>query len=238
MIEKEISEKLLEVQAKLKAPKSQFNSFARFAYRSCEDILESVKPHLAAVGLTLTIKDSIEMIGDRFYLKATTFINGNEASTAFAREPDEKKGMDASQITGTASSYARKYALNALFLIDDTTDTDSLDNSKEATKPEKPVAKQPAVDVNQGVAVWDIWKTPKGTSLGSIAQDPNMAAETKIKGLETILSNCEKLAKSATSEELVWRERDVNFLHKALEEIVLFAAVPDKNDTAQEGEPF
>lgn len=246
-MKKEISDKLLEVQAKLKAPKSQFNAFAKFAYRSCEDILESVKPHLAEAGLTLTIKDSIEHIGDRFYLKATTLINGEEASTAFAREPEEKKGMDASQITGTASSYARKYALNALFLIDDTRDADTMDNSQSG----KPAAKKPApakkaeppkeaVDINKGVAVWDIWKTPKGTALGSIVSNPDIDTETKIGGLETILSNCEKLAgKAKDSDEATWRLRDVKFLQKAIEEVTMFAGpVPKADETEEQGQPF
>ena len=249
---KEISEKLLAVQAKLKAPKSQFNAFAKFAYRSCEDILESVKPHLAEAGLTLTIKDSIEHIGDRFYLKATTLINGEEASTAFAREPDEKKGMDASQVTGTASSYARKYALNALFLIDDTRDADTMDNSRSGQPAaKKPAPSQPeppndAVDINQGVAVWDIWKTPKGTALGSIVSSPDIDLETKINGLETILSNCEKFAERANdSKESTWRLRDVAFLQKAIEEVTMFAGPVPKADevggmseTEKQGQPF
>ena len=118
------------IQAKLKAPKGQFNSFGKYKYRSCEDIVEAVKPLLAEAGYHLNLTDEIVMVGDRVYVKATASVwNGTEMigwSAAFAREPEEKKGMDTSQITGTASSYARKYALNGLFAIDDTKDADTM----------------------------------------------------------------------------------------------------------------
>ena len=123
-----ITEKLIEVQSKLKAPKNQLNDFARFKYRSCEDILEAVKPLLKEQGLSLIINDDIVLIGDRYYVKATVLLSDGVTSisnTAFAREDISKKGMDASQVTGATSSYARKYALNGLFLIDDNKDTDS-----------------------------------------------------------------------------------------------------------------
>lgn len=125
-----VYEKLIKVQAELKAPKSKFNSFGKYKYRSLEDILEGVKPLLEKNKASLVIADSIEQVGDRYYLKATaTFIdveNGESVSnSALARESVDKKGMDDSQITGTASSYARKYALNGLLLIDDTKDADT-----------------------------------------------------------------------------------------------------------------
>ena len=125
-----VYEKLIKVQAELKAPKSKYNSFGKYKYRSLEDILEGVKPLLEKNKASLVISDSIEQVGDRFYLKATaTFIdteNGESVSnSALARESADKKGMDDSQITGTASSYARKYALNGLLLIDDTKDADT-----------------------------------------------------------------------------------------------------------------
>lgn len=125
-----VYEKLIKVQAELKAPKSKFNSFGKYKYRSLEDILEGVKPLLEKNKASLVIADSMEQIGDRYYLKATaTFIdteNGESVSnSALARESADKKGMDDSQITGTASSYARKYALNGLLLIDDTKDADT-----------------------------------------------------------------------------------------------------------------
>lgn len=125
-----IYEKQTAIAAELKAPKSQVNKFGGYKYRSCEDILEAVKPLLAKHRASLSIRDAIEQQGSRFYVRATAELVSwdDEAaivSTAYAREPEDKKGMDASQITGTASSYARKYALNGLLLIDDTKDDDT-----------------------------------------------------------------------------------------------------------------
>jgi len=122
----EVLETLSKIQKEMKAPKGQFNSFGKYKYRSCEDILEAVKPFLN--GTVLYISDEMILIGDRYYLKATaTLRNGDDSVsvTAYAREEVDKKGMDSSQITGAASSYARKYALNGLFLIDDTKDSDA-----------------------------------------------------------------------------------------------------------------
>ena len=138
-----ITTKLVNVQSDLKAPKSQYNSFGKYKYRSCEDILEAVKPHLKKNGLALVVKDEIVEIAGRVYVKATAKVideNGAEISTtAFAREPQEKKGMDDSQVTGASSSYARKYALNGLFAIDDNKDADSneLSGQKEDAKADK-----------------------------------------------------------------------------------------------------
>ncbi len=118
------------IQGRLKAPKGQFNKFGGYRYRSCEDILEAVKPLLQEAGATLVVSDEVVLIGDRFYLKATARLTdaaGRDwSAVAYAREPLQKKGMDESQITGSASSYARKYALNGLFSIDDTRDADAL----------------------------------------------------------------------------------------------------------------
>jgi len=128
-------EKLARIQRELKAPKSQFNSFGKYSYRSCEDILEAVKPLLD--GAILTLSDEMVEVGGRVYVKATaSFLedDGTYFVTAYAREPEDRKGMDASQITGTASSYARKYAVNGLFLIDDTKDADTMDNTKKGKK--------------------------------------------------------------------------------------------------------
>lgn len=130
----EFIEKIVAIQSELKAPKGQYNSFGKYNYRSCEDILEGVKPLLAKHGLVLTIQDSIDLIGDRFYVKATaTITDGKEqlSTSAYSRESLDKKGMDASQVTGATSSYARKYALNGLLAIDDTKDADTMDNSKK-----------------------------------------------------------------------------------------------------------
>jgi hypothetical protein len=124
-----ILEKIIAVQEKLKAPKNQYNSFGKYHYRSCEDILECVKPLCAKNGLLLTISDSIKQVGDRYYVCAevlvTDAVSGESKSvTAYAREVESKKGMDESQVTGSVSSYARKYALNGMFCIDDTKDSD------------------------------------------------------------------------------------------------------------------
>lgn len=125
-----VFEKLAEIQQALKAPKGQYNSFGKYKYRSCEDILEAVKPLCQKHDAALTVSDDLVRIGERFYVIAHAKLFDCETgqyieTQAFAREPDDKKGMDESQITGTASSYARKYALNGLFCIDDTKDADT-----------------------------------------------------------------------------------------------------------------
>ena len=136
---------LISIQQELKAPKGQYNSFGNYHYRSCEDILEAVKPILGKHSCILLLSDEIVFIEGRHYLKATATIFNSEgtrvAVSALAREPLNKKGMDDSQITGMASSYARKYALNGLFCIDDTKDADTMDNtqSKSQTTP-KPLS--------------------------------------------------------------------------------------------------
>jgi len=120
---------LNKIQKELKAPKNQYNAFGKYKYRSCEDILEAVKPLLN--NATLIINDEMVVIGERYYIKATATLTEADKSisaTAYAREPEEKKGMDSAQITGATSSYARKYALNGLFLIDDTKDSDATNN--------------------------------------------------------------------------------------------------------------
>lgn len=134
-------EKVSKLQAELKCNKSQYNSFGKYNYRSCEDITEAIKPYLTQLGLVLIMNDEVVFIEGRFYIKSTaTLINTEDgekiSSTAYAREEDTKKGMDASQVTGTASSYSRKYALNALLCLDDTKDADASNtHSKESTTP-------------------------------------------------------------------------------------------------------
>ena len=125
-----IYEKLAKIQSTLKAPKGQYSAYGKFYYRSCEDILEAVKPLLAEAKATLTIGDELILVGNRYYVKATVrFIDletdAQIMNTAYAREDDTKKGMDGSQVTGASSTYARKYALNGLFCIDDTKDADA-----------------------------------------------------------------------------------------------------------------
>ena len=153
-----IYDKLLAIQTELKAPKGQYNSFGKYSYRSCEDILEAVKPLCKAHNALVMISDELEYINGRFYVKSVaTFADAetgeNVYVSAYAREAEGKKGMDESQVTGTASSYARKYALNGLFCIDDAKDADTdaygRQNGKDATKnqpdkqPDKPTPPAP-----------------------------------------------------------------------------------------------
>ena len=133
---------LINIQSELKAPKSQYNSFGKYQYRNAEDILEAVKPLLKKNNCHLTITDEIILIGDRYYVKSTAEItNGTEVvmTSALAREEESKKGMDSAQLTGATSSYARKYALNGLFCIDDTKDSDY---NNQGEKGEKEAPKQ------------------------------------------------------------------------------------------------
>ena len=143
-----INDKLLAIQAELKAPKNLYNKFGGYNYRNAEGILEAVKPLLKKYGATLIISDEIVEVGGRIYVKATAMLKDSEGketdsllslggiySTAYAREPESKKGMDESQITGSTSSYARKYALNGLFLLDDTKDADTDEYHEQTNKP-------------------------------------------------------------------------------------------------------
>ena len=143
--EKTFTEKLISVQSELKAPKGQRNNFGKYNYRSAEDILTAVKPLNASNGLYLTLSDEPVLIGERYYIKATANLTDGKGGiatvTAYARESQTKKGMDDSQITGTASSYARKYALNGLYLIDDTKDADT-DEFKHQQEKAKPITKK------------------------------------------------------------------------------------------------
>ena len=140
---------LIAIQSELKAPKSQFNKFGGYKYRKAEDILEAVKPLLNKQKCTLTITDDIVMVGNRIYVKATATIKNEkgecETTTGWAREEETKKGMDGSQITGASSSYARKYALNGLFAIDDNADSDTTnDGQHQAAQPAAQQTQQPA----------------------------------------------------------------------------------------------
>ena len=131
--------KLAELQNELHAPKSQYNSFGKYSYRKCEDILEAVKPLLLKHKMTLTISDEIVFLGGRYYIKATCTLLTDDGIVyecyGWAREEEDKKGMDQSQITGAASSYARKYALNGMFLIDDSVDSDQTNNHEKENQP-------------------------------------------------------------------------------------------------------
>lgn len=159
-----IHEKLSQIQNKLNAPKGQYNSFGKYNYRNCEDILQALKPILAEHKCHVSLSDEVVIVGNRFYIKATATITDSEnnsfSTTAFAREAESKKGMDESQVTGSTSSYARKYALNGLFAIDDNKDADTLNNHADFTN--QPVA-QAAIQ--------------QGAQMGSVKQLPTLSDE-------------------------------------------------------------
>lgn len=147
-----LKEKLTQIQVKLKAPKNLRNTFGNYNYRNCESILEAVKPFLDEYKVCLKIDDDIQLVGERFYVVATATLFDNESDEsisnhAFSREQLEKKGMDSSQVTGATSSYARKYALNGLFLLDDTADTESEEYKKESEVKGKKQAKEKAKEI-------------------------------------------------------------------------------------------
>lgn len=154
---------LVDIQQELKAPKGQYNKFGKYKYRSCEDIMESVKPILKKVKCSLVVSDDVVEIGGRIYVKATATLTNSKgdsvSSCAFAREADKKAGMDDSQLTGSCSSYARKYALNGLFAIDDTKDMDALNKHGEEKDDEN--------DENLTLALDDI---RRANDVGSLAQ--------------------------------------------------------------------
>lgn len=162
-----MSTKLLaEIQSAIKAPKSQYNSFGKYHYRNAEDILEAAKKVLLEYKAALLINDEVVEVGGRIYIKATATLHlpdGTYKATAFAREEENKKGMDASQVTGAASSYARKYALNGLFAIDDTKDSDSTNQGDKSENKADNVAKcvaeaMNATTVEQLTTIWNKYK--------------------------------------------------------------------------------
>lgn len=159
-----IHEKLSQIQSKLNAPKGQYNSFGKYNYRNCEDILQALKPILSEHKCHVSLSDEVVIVGNRFYIKATATITDSEnnsfSTTAFAREAESKKGMDESQVTGSTSSYARKYALNGLFAIDDNKDADTLNNHADFTN--QPVAQA---------------ATQQGAQMGSVKQLPTLSDE-------------------------------------------------------------
>ena len=196
----DIKQKLLNIQTKLKAPKGQFNSFGEYNYRSCEDILEAVKPLCKKEKAVLTLSDTIKNIGERYYIEVTVRLQDIESEseisvTAYAREEESKKGMDGSQITGASSSYARKYALNGLFNIDDTKDSDGT-NTGDEEKP-KPPKKETKEDYRSQLG--ELIKGSKGKITGEIIaeamerkfgiKEANKLNETQFKNLLKELTN-------------------------------------------------
>ena len=173
-----IYEKLLNIQTELKCNKSQYNSFGKYHYRSCEDILEAVKPICKKYGLTLVIGDEVANIGERFYIKATAVLIDVETgerlqNSAYAREELDKKGMSGEQVTGSSSSFARKYCLNGLFSIDDTKDADTDEYAKATGKAEQEWVRSAngVTEVLGNNGKWYALKSMNLESLNKIAND-------------------------------------------------------------------
>jgi|SRR5690625_4387091 len=188
------TEKLIHVQKELKAPKGNYNSFGKYKYRSAEDILEAVKPLNAEQGLLLTLADEPILIGEWHYIKATASITDGEGShtvTAYARESESKKGMDGSQITGTASSYARKYALNGLYLIDDTKDADTDEYQNQNKQQSEPITQKQVGSIKtksmkfaeaRNGSVDEVYKALKITDITKLSKKQAENAEKKLDG--------------------------------------------------------
>ena len=192
-----------ELQASVHVPKGQTNKFGGYAYRSCEDILQAVKPHLN--GAVILVSDEIKLIGDRFYIEATAkFVFGDTVieNKAFAREPAIKKGMDESQITGTASSYARKYALNGLLLIDDNKDADTMDNKLEGNCSASTVARRakPSGDTLIGVM-------SEGNDINTVQFWRNLSQEQQQREWKTIDKETQKHLKALMAQHPVPMEQ-------------------------------
>ena len=182
---KELTEKLLKVQEELKAPKRQYNSFGKYKYRSAEDILEAVKPINVKNGVLLTITDEPILIGDWHYIKATATVSDgidNFSVTAYARETETKKGQDLSQITGTASSYARKYALNGLYLIDDTKDADTDEYRNQGNKAPKSATQAEIGNLKKEIIAFSKLMTEQGKDVKpeQVEQTLNITDYTKL----------------------------------------------------------
>ena len=202
-----LKEKLLKIQTELKAPKNLHNSFGNYNYRNAESIYESVKPLLTTTKTILLMQDEIVQIGDRFYVKATATISDTEteekiSTSAFAREPIEKKGQDQSQITGSTSSFARKYALNGLFILDDTKDEDS-----DELRNEK-VAKMQEVKPGQDVSV--DYVTQAQLEIISKSSEKKLDKETKIKLMKEFKVNKITELTKAQADKFIKRINDIN----------------------------
>lgn len=187
---------LITIQSGLKCPKNQRNNFGGYNYRNCEDIMEAVKPLLKETGCTLTVTDEVLLIGTRFYVKATATLRNSagesETTTAFAREEETKKGMDASQITGASSSYARKYALNGLFCIDDVKDSDTTNTGESKAAP-KPAAAAP--------------KPAFKPAAGSLAEQKMEEAIAKVQAM----TSADDIHAFYAAAPAAWRQKDTKF---------------------------
>lgn len=204
----EVHEKLTHIQRNLKAPKNQWNPHGRFWYRNCEDILNGLKPLLEECGMSLIINDDVIQVGQRYYIQATATLTDNEsgqawAAKAFAREAEGRKGFDDSQLTGSTSSYARKYALNGLFCIDDNKDADEAVEAKQGDyKKPVPTPEKKQADSNGG--------TPKAQSaeakqmlqaLVNMAEEKGLPPETLSRGMKKYFPQAERL-EELTEEQL------------------------------------
>jgi len=196
-----VYEKLMQVQTKLRAPKSNYNSFGKYSYRSCEDILEALKPLLAEVGAIVNISDEVKLIGDRFYVEATAMFLDCETgdsvvSRALAQEGDIPKGMSAAQSTGSVSSYARKYALNGLFAIDDNKDDDATNTHNKEIKPNMtPVSGLTEAQLKRLFAIGNKAGVKKEVVEGTVRKIFN--CEPKDMTKEQYNNICERLEKKA-----------------------------------------
>lgn len=188
------NERLSEIQRQLNVPKSQYNAHGNYYYRNAEDILDAVKK-LLRVGETIRCEDEIVLVGDRYYVKATACFSTADKSvcnTAYAREAEERKGMDASQITGATSSYARKYALNGLFAIDDVKDADSSDNTTS-----KPVAKPVAKPVGDAISFGKF----QGTKWSEIPSDYLLWLISNEKTTPDVRAKAQEVISAKTAQE-------------------------------------
>lgn len=203
-----IYEKLMNIQNELKAPKNQYNSFGKYKYRSCEDILEAVKPINKKYNAVLVIKDEIQQIGDRYYVKATAILADTEKpgesiiSSAYARENDAKTGMDTSQLTGATSSYARKYCLNGLFNIDDTKDADTEAFTKQSAP--KKTAQAQASAAAELESIMATIKDTNGNALNVVSYLFKKFEKTSVQDL-----TAEEIAE-AKKELTAYKERSKN----------------------------
>ena len=209
MTEKNIYSKLIEVQKELKAPKGQYNNFGRYNYRSAEDILEAVKPLLHKQGLLQVITDDVISVGERVYIKATVSIYDSVSSetisnSAFARESETKKGMDDSQVTGTASSYARKYALNGLYAIDDTKDADSNEyNAQNGANSGGNGRSRPITPLIQKPTKNELLKLFNEVKTNGI-DEATLKAEMLIRFADSDVKSTSDLSKSQYDELMAW----------------------------------
>lgn len=213
-----IHEALMAVQSELKAPKGQMNKFGGYKYRSCEDILEAVKPILKAHSLVLRLSDKPVIVDSWHYIEATATVESQDGATytvtAYAREPEFKKGMDDSQITGTASSYARKYALNGLFCIDDTKDADTDEYQKQTTsRSNKPEQKQTEAEtippmrlLRKAVAAYSV-QQPHSHSAG------NCKKHEKTLWARPVLGLCTETAEGGLNNAQLYRNSGASGSH-------------------------